>query len=139
VIDLSSSSDEEDLITAASRDFEFTQRLFGELNRAVMGPLGNGKLIVLSNSKEEEVREEKTINTEDATAFVAINPTSTTSADADDALGYRTKKALRQACFEDNFNGSTLLFLHLFVERNWDHNAKPLTYFHTLHACFNLL
>jgi hypothetical protein len=29
VIDLSSSSDEEDLIVATSRDFEFTQMLFG--------------------------------------------------------------------------------------------------------------
>jgi hypothetical protein len=37
VIDLSLSSDEEDLITATSRDFEFVQRLFGELNRVVLG------------------------------------------------------------------------------------------------------
>jgi hypothetical protein len=35
VIDLSSSSNGEDLIAATSRDFEFAQRLFGELNRAV--------------------------------------------------------------------------------------------------------
>jgi hypothetical protein len=38
MIDLSSSSDEVDLIAATSRDFEFTQMLFGELNRAVLGP-----------------------------------------------------------------------------------------------------
>jgi hypothetical protein len=49
VIDLSSSSDEEDLITTTSHDFEFTQRLFGELNRTVLGPPGDGKIIILSN------------------------------------------------------------------------------------------
>jgi hypothetical protein len=38
MIDLSSSSDEVDLIAATSRDFEFAQMLFGELNRAVLGP-----------------------------------------------------------------------------------------------------
>jgi hypothetical protein len=38
MINLSSSSDEVDLIAATSRDFEFAQMLFGELNRAVLGP-----------------------------------------------------------------------------------------------------
>jgi hypothetical protein len=83
VINLSSSSDEEDLIAATSHDFEFTQRLFDELNRAVMGPPGDDKIIVLSDSDEEEVREEKTTDTEDVTASAAVNPAST--ADADDA------------------------------------------------------
>jgi hypothetical protein len=56
VIDLSSSSDEEDLIADTSHDFEFTQRLNGELNRAVLGPSDDGKIIILSDSNEEEVR-----------------------------------------------------------------------------------
>jgi hypothetical protein len=85
VIDLSSSSYEEDLMAATSRDFEFIQRLFGELNRAVLGPPDDGKIIVLSDSDEEEVREEKTIDTEGATVSAAVNPASTASADADDA------------------------------------------------------
>jgi hypothetical protein len=84
MIDLSSSSDEEDLIPATSHDFEFAQRLFGELNHVVLGLLGDGKIIILSDSDEEEVRE-KTSNTEDATASATVNPASTTSADADDA------------------------------------------------------
>jgi hypothetical protein len=37
VIDLSSSSNEEDLIAATSHDFEFVQILFGELNCVVLG------------------------------------------------------------------------------------------------------
>jgi hypothetical protein len=85
VIDLSSSSDEEDLFAATSRDFEFTQRLFGELNRAVLGLPGDGNIIIHSDSDEEEVYEEKTTSTEDVAASAAVNLASTTSADADDA------------------------------------------------------
>jgi hypothetical protein len=81
VIDLSSSSDEKNLITASSRNFEFTQRLFGELNRAVLGSSSDGKIIVLSDSDKEEVREEKTTGTKDAVASTAVNPASTTSID----------------------------------------------------------
>jgi hypothetical protein len=83
VIDLSSSSDEEDLIAATSRDFEFTQRLFGELNHAVLGPPGEDMVIILDDSDEEkEVEEEKIAGTEPATTSVAVNPASTASADA---------------------------------------------------------
>jgi hypothetical protein len=85
VIDLSSSSYEEDLMAATSRDFEFIQRLFDELNRAVLGLPDDGKIIVLSDSDKEEVREEKTIDTEGATVSAAVNPASTASTDADDA------------------------------------------------------
>jgi hypothetical protein len=84
VIDLSSSSDEEDLIVATSRDFDLAQRLFGELNRGVLGPPGYGKIIILSDSDEEEVRE-KTTDTEIMAASAAVNPASTASADVDDA------------------------------------------------------
>jgi hypothetical protein len=85
VNDLSSSSDEEDLIAATSRDFEFTQRLFGELNRVVLGPPDDDKIIVLSDSDEEEVRKEKTIDIETAAASSAVNPTSTAFTNANDA------------------------------------------------------
>jgi hypothetical protein len=84
-INLSSSSDEENLITATSRDFEFAQRLFGELNRAVLGPPDDGKIIVPSDSDEDEVHEEKITGAEDVSASAAVNPASTASADADDA------------------------------------------------------
>jgi hypothetical protein len=81
VIDLSSSSDEEDLIADTSHNFEFAQRLYDELNRVVLGPPDNGKIIILSDSDEEEVHEEKTTNTEVAVASAAANPTSTASTD----------------------------------------------------------
>jgi hypothetical protein len=85
VIDLSSFSDEEDLIASTSHDFEFTQRLFSELNRVVLGPPSDSKIIILSNSNEEEARKEKTIGTKDVVASTTVNPASTTSADTDDA------------------------------------------------------
>jgi hypothetical protein len=53
MIDLASSSNEEGLIPDASHDFEFVQQLFGELNRDLLGPPGNDKIIVLSDSDEK--------------------------------------------------------------------------------------
>jgi hypothetical protein len=86
-VDLSSSSDEGDLINDVSRDEELARRLFGDLNRDVLGPPGDGKIIILSDSdeKKEDVREEKTTGTEDVATSVAVNPASIASADADDA------------------------------------------------------
>jgi hypothetical protein len=54
VIDLSSSSDEEDFIADTSQDFEFTQRLYGEFNRDLLGPPGDSKVIILSDSNEKK-------------------------------------------------------------------------------------
>jgi hypothetical protein len=55
------SSKEEDVIPDITRGDEFTKKLFGDLNREILGPLGNGKVIILSDSvEEEEVCEEAT-------------------------------------------------------------------------------
>jgi hypothetical protein len=83
VIDLSSFSDEEDFIADTSRDFEFTQRLYDELNRDLLEPQGDDKVIILSDSdkEKEEAREEKSVGVEDAAASTAFNPVSTASAD----------------------------------------------------------
>jgi hypothetical protein len=57
VVDLS--SDEEDLFPNTSRDEEFPRKLFGNLNRGLLGSPGDGNIIILSDSnEEEEVREE---------------------------------------------------------------------------------
>jgi hypothetical protein len=90
VIDLSSSSNEEDLIVNTSRDEELTRSLLGDLNRTILGPPDDGKIIILSNSdeeeeEEEEVHEEKTTGTKDATTYAAVNPASTASTDTEDA------------------------------------------------------
>jgi hypothetical protein len=87
VVDLSSSSEEEDLIPDTSRDFEFAQCLFDELNRALLGSPGDGKVIILSDSDDEkkEMREEKSTGAKDGAASAAVNPASTTSANDADA------------------------------------------------------
>jgi hypothetical protein len=47
VVDLSSSSDEGEIIPDTSHDFEFTQRLYGELNRALLGLMTRPRLLLL--------------------------------------------------------------------------------------------
>jgi hypothetical protein len=54
VVDLSSPSDEEELIHDISHGFEFAQRLFGELNRDLLGPPSDGNVIILSDFKVEK-------------------------------------------------------------------------------------
>jgi hypothetical protein len=83
VVDLSSSSDEEGLILDTSRDEEFTKRLFDDLNRGVLGPPDDGKVIILSDSDEEkeEVHKEDTIDAKAAPSSTMKSPTPTASAD----------------------------------------------------------
>jgi hypothetical protein len=86
VEDLSSSSDEEDLILDALRDEEFARRLFGDLNCAVLGPPDDSNVIILSNSdeEEEEVHEEDAIDAEVAPSSSVKSPAPTASADDTD-------------------------------------------------------
>jgi hypothetical protein len=87
-VDLSSSSDEEGLIRDTSQDEEFAKKLFGDLNHDVLGPPDDGKIIILSDSdEEEEVREKDAADVEATPIFAARTPTSTASAtDADGDL-----------------------------------------------------
>jgi hypothetical protein len=87
VINLSSSSDEEDLIIDTSHDKELVRRLFGDLNHVILGSPGDDKIIILSDfdEEEEEVHEENTIVTEYTATSAALNNVSTASADANDA------------------------------------------------------
>jgi hypothetical protein len=82
VVDLSSSSDELGLIPDALRDEEFARRLFVDLNCDVLGPPRDIKVIVLSDSdEEEEVREEDAADAEVAPSSVVKSSTLTASAD----------------------------------------------------------
>jgi hypothetical protein len=91
VVYLSSSSDEGDLIADVSWDEEFARRLFGDLNRDVLGPPGDDKIIILSDSDEEgEVREEKTTDVEATPSSVARSPAPTSSTDEADGT-YKSK------------------------------------------------
>jgi hypothetical protein len=92
VIDLSSSSDEEDSFANTSRDFEFAHRLYGKLNNYLLGLTGDGKMIILSDSSEgkEEAREEKYVGAEDAATSAVDNLVSTASVDDTGTLAEKT-------------------------------------------------
>jgi hypothetical protein len=76
-VDLALSSGEEESITDTSRDEEFTRKLFGDLNRDILRPPGDGKIIVISDfDDEDETHEDAAVNTE------AAPPSATNSADS---------------------------------------------------------
>jgi hypothetical protein len=85
VVDLS--SNEEDALPDTLQDEEFARRLFGDLNRGLLGPPGDDNIIFLSDSdEEEEVREEDTTDIEAAPPSAANTPALTIStADAHNA------------------------------------------------------
>jgi hypothetical protein len=85
-VDLASSSGEEDSVADTSRDEEIARKLFGDLNRDILGPPGDGKIIVLSDSDDkDEMHEDATVNVEAAPSSAANSTDSPTSApDADE-------------------------------------------------------
>jgi hypothetical protein len=85
VVDLS--SDEEDGLPDTSWDEEFAWRLFDDLNCGLLGLPGDGNVIILSDSDEqEEVHKEDTVDAKAAPPSVLNSPAPTVSAtNADDA------------------------------------------------------
>jgi hypothetical protein len=84
-VDLASSSGEEDFVADTSRDEELARKLFGDLNRDILGPPGDGKIIVLSDfDDEDEAHEDAAVNAEAAPPSAANSvdtPTSAPNAD----------------------------------------------------------
>jgi hypothetical protein len=86
MIDLSLSSDEENFIADPSHDTKFARKLFGDLNRDILGSPGDSKVIILDDSDEEkEAPDEKMADTELAATSTVVNLTPTASAAVDDA------------------------------------------------------
>jgi hypothetical protein len=85
-VDLTSSLGEEDFVADTLRDKELARKLFDDLNRDILGPPGDGKIIVLSDSDDEDgTHEDATVNAEAAPPSAANSVDSPTSApDADD-------------------------------------------------------
>jgi hypothetical protein len=85
-VDLTSSLGEEDSVADTSRDEELARKLFDDLNRDILGPPGDGKIIVLSDSDDEDgTHEDATVNAEVAPPSAANSVDSPTSApDVDD-------------------------------------------------------
>jgi hypothetical protein len=86
MVDLASSSGKEDFFTDTSRDEELARKLFGDLNRDIIGPPGDGKIIVLNDSDDEdEAHEDVAINAEAAPPSAVNSPVTPASAsDADE-------------------------------------------------------
>jgi hypothetical protein len=84
-VDLASSSGEEDFFADTSRDEELARKLFSDLNRDILRPPGDGKIIVLSDSNDEdEEHEDAAVNAEAAPPSAANSvdtPTSTPDVD----------------------------------------------------------
>jgi hypothetical protein len=64
-------------------DEKFIRRLFGDLNRDLLGPPDDDKIIILSDfdEEEEEVHEEKTTDVEAAPSSTTRSPAPTASTD----------------------------------------------------------
>jgi hypothetical protein len=109
-MDLSLSLDEEGLIPDTSRDAEFASKLFGDLNGEVLGPPGDDKVIIISDSnEEEEVCEEITADADAVPSSAAGISTSTASAtDTDEALkGVQGDNSDDQATDQEADSGSS--------------------------------
>jgi hypothetical protein len=74
VVDLSSG--EEDAFPDSSQHEQIARKLFGELKRGLLGPLGIDNMIILSNSDEEEVEvhEDDHVDVDVAPSSVANSP-----------------------------------------------------------------
>jgi hypothetical protein len=80
-VDLVLSPSEENSVADTSRDEEFARKLFDDLNCDILGPPGDGKIIVISDSDDEdETHEDAAVNTEAAPPSVANSADSPTSA-----------------------------------------------------------
>jgi hypothetical protein len=90
VVDLSSSPDEESLILDTSQDAEFARRLFSDLNRDVLGWPNDDKVIILSDSDEEEEVREETVDAIDvvpSTLVKSLAPTASAANIDEDPKG----------------------------------------------------
>jgi hypothetical protein len=86
MVDLASPSGEEDFFDDTSWDEKLARKLFGDLNCDILGRPSDGKIIILSDSDDEdEAHEDAAVNTEAAPPYVVDSPVTPASAsDADE-------------------------------------------------------
>jgi hypothetical protein len=83
---MASPSGEEDFFADTSQDEELVRKLFGDINRDILGLPGDGKIIVLSDSDDEDEAHEDAAVNADATPPSAVNSpvTPASASDADE-------------------------------------------------------
>jgi hypothetical protein len=75
------------LVVDTSHDEEFTRKLFGNLNRDLLGPPSDGKIIIIDDSDDDdEAQEEGTTGAESTVvpAYAAEAPVGTRVDNSDD-------------------------------------------------------
>jgi hypothetical protein len=66
--------DPSSFIVDTSRDEEFARKLFGDLNRDILGSPNDGKIIILDNSDDDgEAQEEKTAGIESTAGLTSVD------------------------------------------------------------------
>jgi hypothetical protein len=78
--------DPSSFIVDTSCDLKLARKLFGDLNRNILGPPGDDKIIILDDSDDDaEAQEEKTAGIESMIAPASADPASNAPTSADDA------------------------------------------------------
>jgi hypothetical protein len=78
--------DPSSFIVDTSRDEELARKLFGDLNRDILGPPSDGKIIVLDDSdNDDDAQEVKTVGIESMTAPASTDDAPTEADGGDDS------------------------------------------------------
>jgi hypothetical protein len=86
VVNLSSEDEDEDLDALdTSRDEDIVHKLFGNLNRDLLGTPGDGNVIVINDSKEEKVCQDDYTNADVVPPSPRVSPAPSASATDDDS------------------------------------------------------
>jgi hypothetical protein len=73
-------------IVDTSRDAELARKLFGDLNHDILGPPGDGKIIILNDSDDDiEAQEEKIVGIESTATPASADPALSAPTSANDA------------------------------------------------------
>jgi hypothetical protein len=75
------------LVVDTSHDEEFARKVFGDLNRDLLGPLGDGKIIIIDDSDDDDEAQEEGMAGAEPTAVpasAADAPTGTKVDNSDD-------------------------------------------------------
>jgi hypothetical protein len=89
------------LVVDTSRNEEFTRKLFGDLNRDILGPPGDGKISIIDDSDDDdEAQEEGTADIDPATV-----PASTADASAGARVANSDDQGSEQEAEGGNDNG----------------------------------
>jgi hypothetical protein len=65
--------DPSSFIVDTSRDEELARKHFGDLNRDILGPPSDGKIIVLDDSDDDDDAQEETADTESTVAPASVD------------------------------------------------------------------